>query len=90
MKYIDAPVSNSDYDVVAVSGVEVIDTSKIKRRETFHNKAAIGNRRNNACIAVEKDLLKRIEKGLTAHEAITLAWSAGCDYGKEHAEELKL
>ena len=61
-----------------------------ERRAAFHQKAEIGNKRNNACLDIEKSLLKRIGKDLSVHEAITLAWAAGCDYGKEHAEELML
>ena len=62
-----------------------------ERRAAFHQKAEIGNKLNNACLAVEDNLIKRIEKKtLTIREAITLAWAEGCDYGKEHAEELKI
>ena len=62
-----------------------------ERRELFHRKAEIGNRRNNAAIEAEKKLMSRYQKeGFTVREIITLAWAAGCRYGKEHAEELKI
>lgn len=66
-------------------------TEQEQRRAAFHNKAEIGNKRNNACLAIENQLLKQVlKKDLTIHEAITLAWADGCNYGKEHAEELKV
>ena len=62
-----------------------------ERRALFHKKAEIGNRRNNAALKVEEKLFLQYWKtDLTVREVITLAWAAGCDYGKEHAEELKI
>jgi hypothetical protein len=62
-----------------------------ERREAFRQKAEVGNRRNNASLATEDNLYKRYSKGeLSIRDVITLAWSDGCKYGKEHAEELKV
>ena len=65
--------------------------TKEERQAAFHSKAEIGNRRNNACLNCEKRLLQKVKSGkMTIHEAITLAWIDGEEYGREHAEELKI
>lgn len=62
-----------------------------ERREQFYKKALVGNRRNNAalsdCNAAE---WKYNQHQLTLNEAFIYAWECGCEYGKDHAEELKI
>ena len=62
-----------------------------ERRALFQKKAEAGNRRNNTAIADCKTIERRFNQHqLTINEALSLAWAAGCGYGKEHAEELKV
>ena len=88
-------VENVNPNVKKVTGHFIVNdgtqSSKEERRTAFHKKAEIGNRRNNACLECEKRLLQKVKSGkTTVWEAITLAWIEGEEYGREHAEELKI
>ena len=62
-----------------------------ERRALFHKKAEAGNHRNSACLNDAARIALRYRDGdMGISDAIELAWAAGCDYGKEHAEELKV
>ena len=62
-----------------------------ERRALFERKAVIGGMRNakaaTECAEISRMYLKG---GCTLAEAITFAWASGCEYGKDHAEELKI
>lgn len=65
--------------------------SKKERRELFGKKARIGNEKNNAALECEKNLLRQLNCfEITYSEAISLAWMEGMEYGKKHADELKI
>ena len=61
------------------------------RRAAFRKKAEIGKSRNDTlqadCVAFAEKLQKR---EITLAEALGCCWIAGCEYGKDHAEELKV
>ena len=62
-----------------------------ERRALFHQKAEVGERQNKACREDCDWLKKRYHaREITFGEALSLAWIAGREYGKDHAEELKI
>ena len=66
-------------------------TEQEKRRAAFQKKAEVGYKRNEVSLSDCHDIAKRYQnKELMFGEALGLAWAAGCTYGKEHAEELKV
>ena len=65
--------------------------SREERRKEFEKRTAIGKERNEACRQWIAELSGRLNaEEILTYEALSLAWAAGCEYGKEHAEELKL
>ena len=61
------------------------------RRKAFQKKAEVGYWRNEICLSNCMELQRRYEKGeITLSETLTLAWGVGCEYGKDHAEQLKV
>ena len=66
-------------------------TEQEKRRAAFQKKAEVGYKRNEVSLSDCHDIAKRYQnKELMFGEALGLAWADGCNYGKEHAEELKV
>lgn len=62
-----------------------------ERRALFMRKAAIGKERAMCCNETVRDLEERCLNGkISLSDALTLAFADGCDYGKEHAEDLKI
>ena len=63
-----------------------------ERRAKFERKAEIGKRRNDACNKCVDELFSRwwYKEEMNLDTLVHLAWAEGCNYGKEHAEELKV
>ena len=62
-----------------------------ERRALFHKKAEIGNLRNSTNLNdTHRIALRFRDKDITLSDALSLAWVAGCEFGREHSEELKI
>lgn len=62
-----------------------------ERRALFHKKAEAGRMRNDACNEALRELYVSVKfEGMDVYTALGFAWAKGCDYGKEHHEELKV
>ena len=62
-----------------------------ERRALFHKKAEVGRRKNDTAWKLVKLYVNSVRSGkYSLEDALVLMFAEGCDYGKEHAEELKI